>query len=223
MTARSVATREQVTAAVGRTTVWPVDLHPGPAFLPVGELVATGLAARICARIGGPPRRVGESAVVMGVASRLWSATVVTAARDGVLVDPGCLVASDDAGALTLGLADPRGWLDPSPDDVHEAVLQVLAPLVAGLDLAARLLWGNVAASLHAVPRVHSLPQASPLVADLLGRDPYAGELDELPGGRARRRTCCLFYLAPGAGLCGDCVLDSPPRQAPRRPADPML
>jgi len=25
------------------------------------------------------------------------------------------------------------------------------------------------------------------------------------------RRSCCLFYRLPGAGTCGDCVLDERP------------
>jgi ferric iron reductase protein FhuF len=45
----------------------------------------------------------------------------------------------------------------------------------------------------------------------MVGRPPYAGELELLGNGRARRRTCCLFYEVPGAGLCGDCVFDHPP------------
>lgn len=208
----SPAQPERVSAAVARSTVWPVELAPDQTFVPLSELHADDLAARICARLGGAPLRVGQSAVVMGVASRLWSVTVVTVARDGVLVDPECLVAHDDHGALTLGLLEPRGWVDAMPDQVDQVVRQVLEPLVASFDLSPRLLWGNVAASLHAVPRVHSLPEAAPLAADLLARRPLIGELDDPIEGRARRRTCCLFYLAPGAGLCGDCVFDQVPR-----------
>lgn len=26
-----------------------------------------------------------------------------------------------------------------------------------------------------------------------------------------RRTSCCLFYRMPGAGVCGDCVLDEAP------------
>ena len=99
-----------------------------------------------------------------------------------------------------------------STDDVAAAVRTVLDPVIEELPLARRLVWSNVAASLHAVPRVHSSPATRPLVRELLARPPYDGELEELPDGRARRRTtCCLFYLVPGAGLCGDCVFDEPP------------
>ena len=203
----------QVVDALTRSDVWPVDLAPGAGFVPLPDLVAGGLAERICTRLGGAPRRVGRSAVVMGLASRLWSATVVSVARDGVLVDVEHLVGADDEGSLVLGLAQPRGFLDPRLEEVDAAVQRVLRPVVESLDLSPRLLWGNVAASLHAVPRVHDLPAAQRLVADLLARAPYAGELDESVGSRARRRTCCLFYLVPGAGVCGDCVFDAAPRR----------
>lgn len=207
------AASDLVTASVQRCTAWPIDLDPGPGFVSVQELVADGLPDRICARLGGPPRRVGVSAAVMGLAARLWSVTVVTAARDGVLVDESVIVARDDNGAVVLGLSELRGWLDPSPDDVDAVVKRILAPVIASLDLSRRLLWGNVAASLYAVPVVHDLERARPLVTDLLGRTPYVGELAIVPGAPARRRSCCLFYLVPGAGLCGDCVFDQPPGQ----------
>lgn len=207
------AAADLVSAAVRRSTVWPIDLEPDPGFVSVQRLVADGLPDRICSRLGDPPRRVGVSAAVMGLAARLWSVTVVTAARDRILVDDAVIVASDDDGAVVLGLSEPRGWLDPTPDDVDAVAKRILAPVIAGLDLSPRLLWGNVAASLYAVPQVHDLPQARPLVTDLLGRTPYAGELEIVPGTPARRRSCCLFYLVPGAGLCGDCVFDQPPVQ----------
>lgn len=210
--AMNVAAAPVVRRALDRVTVWPPDLDPDNRYLPIASLVAGGLAERICRRLGGPPLRVGESAVVMGVASRLWSVLVVPAARDGVLVDPDAICARDDDGAVVLGVRPGPGRSSPSTDDVAAVLHAVLDPVVAAFDLAPRLLWGNVAASLHAVPRVHGVPEAAPLVADLLGRAPLAGELDEQPGGRARRRTCCLFYLVPGGGLCGDCVLDAVPQ-----------
>ncbi|WP_147455870.1 (2Fe-2S)-binding protein [Nocardioides mangrovicus] len=187
--------------------VWPLDREPDERYRPLPELVAGGLAERICGRLGGAPLRVGQSAVVMGVASRLWSVLLVPAARDGVLVDVADLVARDDDGALVLGMSRWRTRAAPSVDDVDAAARSVLAPVVDLLPLAPRLLWANAAASLRAVPRVHELPEAEPLVAALLARPPYAGELD--PDGR--RRTCCLFYEVTGAGLCGDCVFDAVP------------
>jgi hypothetical protein len=148
----------------------------------------------------------------MGLASRLWSLLVVPAAVDRVLIQTDSLVARDEDGGVVLGLGELAGRFDPSPDEIASAIRAVLDPVIEELPLARRLVWGNVAASLHAVPRVHSAPSTRPLVHELLTRLPYLGELEELPGDRARRRsTCCLFYLVRGAGLCGDCVFDEPP------------
>jgi hypothetical protein len=212
------ASPAEVEAALRSVTVWPPDLAPDARYQPLPDLVAGGLAARICARLGDPPLRVGQSAVVMGLASRLWSVLVVPAVRHRVLPDPSELVGRDEAGSLVLGVRRPVGGLDPSVNDVAAAVHRVLDPLLGTVPLASRLVWGNAAASLHAVPRVHGLPEARALVDELLARPPYDGELDVLPDGRARRRTCCLFYLVEGAALCGDCAFDS----VPARDADPL-
>ena len=205
------ASPERVEAALRAVDHWAPDLAPDERYSELRELIAGGLAGRIAQRLGGAPERVGHSALLMGVTSRLWAVTVVPLAASGVLVDPGALVARDDDGALTLGVSEPRGFTDVTPDDLAALVLGFLQPVVDAVPLAPRLLWGNAAASLLAVPRVNRLPQALPLVADLLARAPFDGalDLDSRPPGR--RRTCCLFYLVDGAGLCGDCVLTEVP------------
>ncbi len=201
--------------ALRKVLVWPPDLAPTDRFVPLADLDLAAYAEAVCRRLGGPPARVGWSAVVMGLASRLWSVSVVPFATDGVVIDPGCLLASDDDGALVLGVREPGGAAGGSVADLEAAVRAVLVPLVTHAAVAAgvseRLLWGNVAASLHAVPRVHDLPAAAGVVGTLLAHPDLADEL-VVTGGRARRTTCCLFYLAPGAGLCGDCVFDRVPR-----------
>ena len=204
-----------VRSSLSAVDVWPPDLSPDDRYQPVDDLVRDGLAERICTRLGDPPLRVGQSAVVMGLASRLWSLLVVPAGVDRILVDTTSLVGRDEGGGVVLGLRELAGHQDPSVDDVAAAVRTVLDPVVEELPLARRLVWSNVAASLHAVPRVHRQPETRSLVRALLARPPYDGELDELPDGRARRRTtCCLFYLVPGAGLCGDCVFDEVPERS---------
>lgn len=198
---------DAVVRALGSVTAWPPDLAPDERYVDVVELAGSGLAERVARRLGGASVRAGHSAVTMGVASRLWSLTVVPALRHGVVVDPGAVCARDDDGSVVLGVRDGRGLTDLDLDDLHDVVVAVLEPLVAHLPLSPLLHWGNVAASLVALPRVHDLgPQGPAVVADLLAREPWAGLVD---GGR--RRTCCLFYLAPGAGLCGDCALDRVP------------
>jgi hypothetical protein len=192
--------------ALSSLEAWAPDLDPDDRYVEVVDLVGSGLAGRVSRRLGGAPERVGFSAGSMGVASRLWSLTVVPAVRHGVVVDPAAVCARDDDGSVVLGVRGGRGFADVGPADVLDVVVAVLAPLVAARPLAPRLHWGNVAASLAVVPRVHGLRPDEPLVADLLSRPPLAGLLDG-----ARRRTCCLFYLAPGAALCGDCPLDHVP------------
>jgi hypothetical protein len=206
-----VASADRVTAALDRVAVWAPDLAPDDRYVPLSELDVPAYSQAICQRLGGAPLRVGQSALLMGIASRLWSLTVVPAARDSVLPDPATFVVREDDGAVVIGVAKPRGWSAPTATDVHDLTLDVLRPLVEALPLSERLLWGNAAASLYAVPRVHALPEAVALVGDLVERSPYAGELELLGDGRARRRTCCLFYEVPGAGLCGDCVFDHAP------------
>ncbi|GGF50427.1 hypothetical protein GCM10011519_25460 [Marmoricola endophyticus] len=203
---------DDVRRTLREVAAWPPDLAPDDRYVALPDLVAGGLAERICERLGGAPLRVGQSAVVMGVASRLWSVLLPPVVRDDVLVDVAELVATDDAGALELGLRTLTVSPSPSVEDVERSWRSVLEPVAAVLPLAPRLVWANVAASLHAVPRVHALPEARPLVTDLLSREPLAGELVDPAAATTRRtQTCCLFYEVPGAGLCGDCVFDAVP------------
>lgn len=198
---------DSVVRALGSVTAWPPDLEPDDRYVDVVDLVDAGLAERVARRLGGASVRAGHSAVSMGVSSRLWSLTVVPALRHGVVADPGAVCARDEDGSVVLGVRDGRGLGDLTLDDLHAVVVAVLEPLVARLPLSPLLHWGNVAASLVALPRVHDLgPHGPAVVADLLAREPWAGLVDG-----PRRRTCCLFYLAPGAGLCGDCALDRVP------------
>lgn len=200
-----------VVRALGRVQVWSPDLMPDDRYVPLADLDLGELAAAVCARLGDAPLRVGWSAALMGVTSRLWSVTVVPFVTDGVLVDPACLLARHDDGALVLGIREPRGRIRATVDDLDGAVRSVLEPMIARIPLAGRLLWGNVAASLHAVPSVHAVPGARAVVDALLAGPRLDGELVVTEDGTVRRRTCCLFYLVPGAGLCGDCVFDVPP------------
>jgi FhuF 2Fe-2S C-terminal domain len=192
--------------ALRRVRIWTPDLAPDDRYVPLGDLDLREAAAAASRRLGGVPLRVGRSAVLMGVASRLWSVTVVPFVTDAVLVDPACLVARHDDGAVVLGVREPQGRTHGDIGDLDTAVRSVLAPMIARIPLARRLLWGNVASSLHAVPQVHALPAARDVVDALLAGPELHRELVVGQDGRARRRTCCLFYLVPGAALCGDCV-----------------
>ena len=193
------ATEEQVWLALAAPSTWPVALTVDDSWVGLAEL--DGVADRICARLGGAPYRVGESTYVLGLAARLWGATLGPVVREGVLPDPAGLVVRDLDGAVQLGLRQARGWTGVTPAFVHERVVAVLEPVIAPSRLNHRLLWGNVASALAAAPRVLELPQARTWVDEMLGLPPLHGEM-----AGERRTTCCLFYEA-GGGLCGDCVL----------------
>jgi iron complex transport system ATP-binding protein len=168
----------------------------------------TGVAERICARLGGAPARVGESTYVLGLAARLWSATLGPLVRSGVLPDPAAFHVWDDQGAVELALTEPRGWTGVTTADLHREVMVVLRTVIEPSRLSHRLLWGNVASALAATPRVMGLPEAEPWAQELLTFPPLQGEVVD-----GRRTTCCLFYEA-GGGLCGDCCFTQVPARA---------
>lgn len=202
------ATEDEVWLALAAPSTWPVALTVDSRYVGLAEL--TGIGDRISARLGGAPRRVGESTYVLGLAARLWGATLGPAVREGVLPDPAALVVRDEDGAVQLGLAEARGWVDVTPTFLLDRVVEVLAPVIDGIGLSPRLLWGNVASALHAAPRVLEIPTARPWAAEMLEMVPLRGEMVG-----DRRATCCLFYEA-GGGLCSDCVLRRVPARASR-------
>lgn len=201
------ATEDEVFLALAAPSTWPVALAVDDRYVPLTEL--DGVAERISARLGGVPRRVGESTYLLGLAARLWGATLGPVVRDGVLPDPRELLMRDEGGAVQLGIRRLAGWRDVTPDDLLAAVVEVLTPVVRASRLSPRLMWGNVASALYAAPRVLQLPGAAPWAAELLTRPPFAGEMRD-----GRRATCCLFYEVAGGGLCGDCVLRRVPARA---------
>jgi iron complex transport system ATP-binding protein len=213
------ATEDQVWLALAVPSPWPVALSTDDTWRPLADLalpaVRDDVCDRIAGRLGGCLPRVAWSTLVLGLAARLWGATLPSVTREGVLIDVDQLAFTDDDGALRLGLRRPTGSQGATAEDVHRQVTGALSPIIASIPLSPRLLWGNAASALDAAPRVLELPQARPLVAAILAKPPYEGEMEA-----GRRRTCCLFYLVPGGGLCSDCVLDAvPTASGPSRPA----
>jgi ferric iron reductase protein FhuF len=106
---------------------------------------------------------------------------------------------------------------------------RILTPIVAPLlesfartyAISAQVMWGNVASSLGGALTMITAarPDRSEAAVDLFQRLLDSGSLhgtgDLDPARRTFvRRSCCLFYRVPGAGVCGDCVLDAPPEPA---------
>lgn len=206
---------------------------PGGAHRPLAELYAgqdDALTARVnvvATRLRVPERRVAASVAHLGLAARLWSTALGPAALHGRFpgLDPaelhwdGGLTAPDDlwwSGTATrpATVADLRAAVQEG----H------LVPLHAALRrdgrISPRLLWGNAGSALAgalreivrwsmARGRPEVAERAAVLVGGLLDHPDLAGTVR---GPRLRRATCCLYYRAPGGGLCGDCVFDHPPR-----------
>ncbi|CAL9315003.1 (2Fe-2S)-binding protein [Streptomyces sp. NPDC050585] len=189
--------------------------------------------ARIADGLRTPEYRVAASMAQLGLAARLWSVTLGSAALYGVVPDLSPATLHWDPARST---PDELWWSGTAtrPGTVPELrrVVQYghLVPLADALRAAGpvsgRLLWGNAGSALGGALREltrwadrHGRPdaarRAAALTAGLLDDPDLAGTVRP---PALRRRTCCLYYRTPGGGLCGDCVFDSPPRSAPRKP-----
>jgi len=64
----------------------------------------------------------------------------------------------------------------------------------------------NGAVTVMALTRPQLRTPGRTLIRELLEIEPLCGT-GHFEGDQLIRRSCCLFYQVPGAGLCGDCVL----------------
>lgn len=96
---------------------------------------------------------------------------------------------------------------------VVDGVLRPLTEALAAVSgLSMKVMRGNVisaangAVTVLAMTRPNDESHGRAVVAALAESDELAdtGHFDQ---GRFVRHSCCLFYQAPNAGLCGDCVL----------------
>jgi hypothetical protein len=196
------------------------DIAGHPLWRSFTELCGRALPDQVAAvrvRLGTDEPRVAASLLFQGIAGRLWSPVLATAAVHGVV--PDLRPAHTYWRAASPGpvlLAVPEA-LPADPSALGTVVVERhLRPLVAAVravtPVAEGLLWGNAASALAGALTV--LAQARPrhaaaarrLVEDLLGAPPLRGTGVLGPAG-FRRRSCCLYYRAPGGGLCGDCAL----------------
>ncbi|MFD7439224.1 (2Fe-2S)-binding protein [Streptomyces sp. NPDC059861] len=201
-----------------------LELPDSPGFPDALDLrvqkVATALRA--------PRARIAASVAHLGLAARLWSAALGCAALYGRIpdLDPRLLRWDADAGAPDdLWLTEVR----PLPGDAATLVDVVLhghlEPLAAALRARHRLpeglLWGNAASALAGAAReldrwarTHGRTDTAArarALTDGLFAHPLLRDTGTLTGTAFRRRSCCLYYHVPGAGVCGDCCFTRPP------------
>lgn len=211
---------------------------PSAAHVPLARVYAgeaASLADRadtVAARLGAPERRVAASIAQLGLAARLWSVALGSAALHGRLPDLDAEQLCWDPARIPpddLCLTDPRP-LPATAETVREAVQYGhLVPLAHALRrdvrISPRLLWGNAGSALagsvrelHSWARRSGRPEvaerASALAAGLFAHPDLSGTVQ---GHALRRRSCCLYYRCPGGGLCGDCVFDHPPHRPQNR------
>lgn len=189
----------------------------------------TMLAGRSRVPVDQIELRATASIVFLGLASRLVSPSFACAVLADRVPDlrlerlwwkpvPGgpWPVASSGSGSVPSGAGDLADELDTRI--LAPIVTPVLEAFAETFALSRQVLWGNVASSLAGALTMlgTARPDRAAAGADLLGHLLETGTLRgtgdvDAVRGSFRRRSCCLFYRMPGAGICGDCVLDEAP------------
>lgn len=190
------------------------------------------LAERSRVTVDEIEERATASIVFLGLAARLVSPAFACAALADRVPDLRL-----DAqwwqpvvgGPWPLARSTVDGSQPAGPSLAEDLDARILRPIVAPvLDnfgrtfaLSPQVLWGNVASSLAGAltmlrtARPDRAEVATRIVGQLLEHGTLAGTGDLDPAAPSFvRRSCCLFYRVPGAGICGDCVLDEPPSRA---------
>lgn len=180
--------------------------------------------------------RVAASIVFLGLSARLVSPAFAAMALTGVVPqltvqslwwrpvpESPWPIATTPVAGRTVNIPSPhRSKVDAAP--LGDAILSaVVTPVLEAFDDTFRVsrlvLWGNVASGLAgaldmlAAARPDRAEIAAGLAEQLLERPPLrgTGQLVRPDPSKLRqffvRRSCCLFYRVPGAGMCADCVL----------------
>jgi hypothetical protein len=189
------------------------------------------LAERSRVAVDEIEERATASIVFLGLAARLVSpafACAVLAERVPGLRLDALWWKPVVGGPWPLAQSTPDG--SPAVGELAEELdVRILRPVVAPVleafgrtfALSSQVLWGNVASSLAgaltllSAARPDRADAATVLVGHLLERGTLQGTGNLDPTGPSFvRRSCCLFYRVPGAGICGDCVLDKAPTPA---------
>ena len=233
----TAASRDALTTAGTLGPFSALDESPGPGWVSWAELVdrPEPFARRVddarellAAGPGAPdvPVRAVASVVHLGLVARLVSPPLGAALVSAVLpVLPARSVHLHPVGSNPVPLAFDRPAGVPvacvaeiaASLDRHWLV-PLAAPLTAAVGrwygLSSHVLVGNTASAVAgalatiAAARPQLDPAAAVVLNALLAGGTLAGRGGRRPDGAFVRRSCCLWYRLPGAGTCGDCVLD---------------
>ncbi|MEV5976472.1 (2Fe-2S)-binding protein [Streptomyces sp. NPDC052114] len=186
---------------------------------------------KVALRLGAPEDRIAVSVAQLGLAARLWSVALGSAALYGLVpdLDPARLRwDADGTSPDDLWLTDVRtlpGDAGTIRDVVQRGHLEPLSDaLRARHRVSAGLLRGNAGSALAGAAReLHGWavragrPDVGERALDLaatLFDDPALRGTGTLTGTAFRRRSCCLYYRCPSGGLCGDCCFERPPQRS---------
>lgn len=170
------------------------------------------------------PLRVAASSFQLGIAARLMSPALGAATTLGMVP----LLNRDSVRWQMTPNHSPRftvthlKWIAGTTPASSAAAISaslisdIMRPLCDTLQtvtgLSAKVMWGNVvsaangAVTVLAMSRPQHEGRGRNLVEALMGTENLAGTGSFVDGAFVRR-SCCLFYQAPGSGLCGDCIL----------------
>jgi hypothetical protein len=196
----------------------PVAALYEPQDSPLDEILAT-----FRARLGGCEPRIAASVFVQGYAARLLSPQLACLVRANCLPEmpPGLLSWRSSAQTIELGMTPGSGWQAPGPVLLRRLIKSAfdehLNPLSDALNsrvpVAGGVVRSNTAATIVAGLRLldDGTPASRPWrpLAAAAQATPELRESGSLRGGTPAfvRRSCCLYYQAPGGGLCGDCPI----------------
>jgi iron complex transport system ATP-binding protein len=196
---------------------------------PVAQLyddtgLLAGIIGRVRARLDASEQRVAASTFFLGFAARLWSIGLGGVAGQRVLPDLAAehLLFRESDGQIRLHIEHPVAWQgDDLARRLADMVLEAhLKPLSAALrrlgPISEKVLRGNAASALLGAAQAFDrdvIPGPGWRLARRFCADQRLSGAIRFNGVGYRRTSCCLYYRTPGGGLCGDCVLTSPPRE----------
>ncbi|MFG3367525.1 (2Fe-2S)-binding protein [Streptomyces sp. NPDC048156] len=186
---------------------------------------------KVARALSVPEPRVAVSVAQLGLAARLWSVALGSAALFGRVpdLDPALLLWNPDASAPDDLFLVGAGQLPADSAHLAELVLDGhLEPLSAALRarhrVSAPLLRGNAGSALAGAAREISrwarragrpdVAARARLLTTELFADPLLAATGTRTGTAFHRTSCCLIYRAPGCGLCGDCCFERPPQHS---------
>jgi ferric iron reductase protein FhuF len=188
------------------------------------ERTRSAIAASMSVDSSRIPLRMAASSFHLNVVARLMSPVIAAAALCGEVprfTRESVKWLGSTGHAPQFGVTDLDWAPAPTPTRAAEVISQsVLASIVgpfndtlaSALSLSAHVSWGNAISTANGAVTVMSMARPDleqpgrALVRALLDTESLRNT-GGFTDGRFVRRSCCLFYQAPGAGLCGDCVL----------------